>query len=57
METEMVRQADLNATTSDIDYLKGFLDTETKARSSVLTVSTNPKMYSYWKMIATLIRM
>jgi DNA-binding GntR family transcriptional regulator len=57
METEMARQAALNATTSDIDYLKGVLNTETKARSSVLTVSTNPKMNSYWKMITPLIQM
>jgi DNA-binding GntR family transcriptional regulator len=34
METEMARQAALNATMSDIDYLKGVLDTETKALSS-----------------------
>jgi len=34
METEMARQAALNATTLDIEYLKGVLDTEAKALSS-----------------------
>ena len=34
METQMARQAALNATPSDIEYLRGILDTEAKALSS-----------------------